>query len=108
METALHRDRNYIPVDWVQVVVTLDRPTPESLAGCNRKEKFNILLENARRHRTELVQWIQEHDLSSEVARIGAPTSFHLLFVQCTLHAATQLVNAPGVVDVAVEDEVQH
>jgi len=108
METARHRNQHQNSVDLVQVMVTLDRPKPESLAGCDRKEKFNILLENARRHRTELVQWIQEHDLCSEVARIGGPTSFNLLFVQCTPHAATQLAHAPGVVDVTVEYEIHH
>jgi len=108
MKTTLQREENPDADYWVQAMVTIDRPQPESLAGCTRKEKFNILLENAQRHRTELVQWIQEHDLACEVARIGAPTSFNLLFVQCTTHAATQLAHAPGVVEVAVEHELQH
>jgi hypothetical protein len=105
MESALHRRQAPNSIPWVQVMVTIDRPEPESLAGCNRKEKFAILLENARRHRTQLVQWIQEQELADEVARIGAPTSFNLLFIQCTPHAAAQLAHAPGVVNVAVEQE---
>jgi hypothetical protein len=102
MEQPLQRQQTHKAVDWVQVMVTIDRPKAESLAGCNRKEKFHILLENAQRQRMQLLQWIQEHGLASEVARIGAPTSFNLLFVQCTPHAATELARAPGVVDIAV------
>jgi len=109
---ALHRTQNRTQTrtatDLVQVMVTIDRPEPESLAGCNRQEKFDILLENAQRHRTELVAWIQEQNLADEVARIGAPTSFNLLFVQCTPHAATQLARAPGVIDITVETEIYH
>ena len=99
--------RNQQPdsTDWVQVMLTIDRPAPERLAGCDRKEKFDILLENAQRKRTQLVQWIQEHEWANEVARVGAPTSFNLLFVQCTPYAAAQLAYAPGVVDVALEQE---
>lgn len=108
METALHCTQAHQSAPWVQVMVTIDRPKPESLAGCDRKEKFAILVENARQHRQQLVQWIQEHDLADEVVRIGAPTSFNLLFIQCTPHAAAQLAQAPGVVDVAVEHEVYH
>lgn len=107
MEPALHRT----PIDpppLVQVIVTIERPKPENLAGCNRKEKFAILLENAHQHRQQLVQWIQAHDWANEVRRIGAPTSFNLLFIQCTPHAAAQLAHAPGVVDVAVEREFYH
>ena len=91
--------------DWVQIMLTIDRPAPERLAGCDRKEKFDILLENAQRKRTQLVQWIQEQNLADEVARVGAPTSFNLLFVQCTPYAAAQLAHAPGVVAVALEQE---
>ena len=104
---ALHRTQDrtqrHNTTDLVQVMVTIDRPEPESLVGCNRQEKFDILLKNAQRHRSELVEWIQKQNLDDEVARVGAPTSFNLLFVQCTPHAALQLAHAPGVVDIAVE-----
>ena len=109
---ALHRTQDrtqrHNTTDLVQVMVTIDRPEPESLVGCNRQEKFDILLKNAQRHRSELVEWIQEQNLDDEVARVGAPTSFNLLFVQCTPHAALQLAHAPGVVDIAVEAENYH
>lgn len=105
MEKASHRNQQHDATDWVQVMLTIDRPAPERLAGCDRKEKFDILLENAQRRRTQLLQWIQEHNLADEVARIGAPTSFNLLFVQCTPYAAALLAHAPGVVDIALEQE---
>ena len=105
MGKVIHRDQQRDSADWVQVMLTIDRPTPERLAGCDRKEKFDILLENAQRKRAQLMQWIQEHNLTGEVARIGAPTSFNLLFVQCTPYAAAQLAHAPGVVDIALDQE---
>ena len=105
MGEVSHRNQQHDAIDWVQVMLTIDRPAPERLAGCDRKEKFDILLENAQRKRTQLVQWIQEQDLAAEVARVGAPTSFNLLFVQCTPYAAAQLAHAPGVVDVALDPE---
>lgn len=103
MGEAIHRNPQHDSVDWVQVMLTIDRPAPERLANCDRKEKFDILLANAQHQRAQLLQWIQEHNLADEVARIGAPTSFNLLFVQCTPHAAAQLAHAPGVVDMALE-----
>lgn len=105
MEKAIQRDQQHDAADWVQVMLTIDRPAPERLAGCDRQEKFDILLANAQRKRAQLMQWIQEHNLSREVARIGAPTSFNLLFVQCTPYAAAQLAHAPGVVDIALDQE---
>lgn len=94
-------------VDWVQVMVTIERPSPASLAACNRQEKFDILLKNAQHQRTLLVQWIQAHNLADEVLRIGPPTSLNLLFVQCTSHAAAQLAHVPGVVDITLESELR-
>lgn len=99
------RPHRHDSTDWVQVMLTIDRPTPERLAACDRRQKFDILLENAKQQRSQLLQWIQEHGLTDQVARIGAPTSFNLLFVQCTPHAAAELAHAPGVVDIALDDE---
>ena len=100
-----HHAQRHDSVDWVQVMLTIDRPAPERLADCDRRQKFDILLENAKRKRTQLLEWIQAHDLTDEVARIGAPTSFNLLFVQCTPHAAAQLAHAPGVIDIALDEQ---
>jgi hypothetical protein len=107
MEQRHHRPPKHDSADWVQVMLTIDRPTPERLADCDRRQKFDILQENAQRQRSQLLQWIQEHGLADQVARIGVPTSFNLLFVQCTPHAAAQLAHAPGVVDIALDYEVK-
>lgn len=108
MEQRHHRPPKHDSADWVQVMLTIDRPAPERLAACDRRQKFDILLANAQHKRSQLLQWIQEHDLANEVARIGAPTSFNLLFVQCTPHAAAQLAHAPGVIDIALDYEPKH
>jgi len=93
-------------VDWVQVMLTIERPSPASLAGCTRHEKFDILLKNAERQRMQLLAWIQAHGLADEVLHIGPPTSLNLLFVQCTSHAAAELAHVPGIVDVVLEYEL--
>ncbi len=94
------------PIAWVQVMLTIERPGASLLAGCNRQETFDILLKNAQQQREVIVQWIQAHDLADEVLRIGPPTGLNLLFVQCTAHAAAQLAQVPGVIEVALEDEL--
>lgn len=91
---------------WVQVMLTMERPSSSSLTGCNRQEKFDILLKHAQHQREVLIEWIQSHNLADEVLRIGQPTSLNLLFVQCTPHAADQLAQVPGVVDVALEGTI--
>src|SRR5689334_7637005 len=87
---------------WVKVMVAIDRPSAEKLAHYDRRQKLEILEENALLHRNELVQWIDEHGLAPEVAKIGAPTSLNMLFVQCTPHVAQELEHAPGVTDVTL------
>jgi hypothetical protein len=86
---------------WVKVMVTVDRPPAESLAQHNRREKIQILEENARQHRAGLVQWIEEHGFSEDVAVIGAPNSMNLFFIECTPEVAQALIHAPGVIRVA-------
>jgi hypothetical protein len=85
----------------VKVVVTVDRPPATVLARHNRREKLEILQENARQHRAGLVQWIEEHGFSKDVAAIGAPNSMNLFFVECTPEVAQALKHAPGVLHVA-------
>jgi phage gp46-like protein len=89
---------------WVDAVVTMERPPRTALARADRRKKLEILEENARQHRTELVQWIEEHGLATEVATVGDATRFNLLFVKCTPKVARALKKAPGVVAVTMAD----
>lgn len=107
MSQLLPPQRPEDPVVWVQVMLTIERPSANTLAGCNRQETFDILLKNAQHQRAVLVEWIQAHDLADEVLRIGPPTSLNLLFVQCTAHVAAQLAQVPGVTHVALEHELR-
>lgn len=93
------------PHAWVNAVVTMERPPRAALARANRRKKLEILEENARQHRAELVQWIEEHGLAREVAAVGDSTSFNLLFVKCTPKVARALKEAPGVVAVTTTDD---
>ncbi|MEZ4866833.1 MAG: hypothetical protein R3C14_36265 [Caldilineaceae bacterium] len=102
VRSRLHRSE---PTDWVQVMLTIDRPDPGALADYSRREKFRILQDSARFQRDVLQRWIQEHGLADEVARIGDPTTFNFLFVECTPHAAQELAHAPGVVNVTTETQ---
>lgn len=86
----------------VSALVTLDRPLPASFAECDRGDKYAILLDNTQQQRSQLLHWIADHGLADEVLRVGAPTTFNLLFVCCTRHAADQLAKAPGVKEVTI------
>jgi hypothetical protein len=91
---------------WVKVMVTVDRPPAEVLAHHNRREKIQILEANARQQRADLVQWIEEHGFSEDVAVIGAPNSMNLFFIECTPEVAQALAHAPGVIHVAPATEL--
>lgn len=86
----------------VSALVTLDRPAPAQLADCTRSDKYERLLENTQQQRADLLRWIEEHGLAEEVLRIGASTTFNLLFVCCTQHAAAELAQAPGVKEITI------
>jgi hypothetical protein len=43
--------------------------------------------------------------LAGQVAKVGAPTSLSLIFIQCTPHAAQELVYAPGVTSIMLADD---
>lgn len=91
----------------VSALVTLDRPAPAQLADCTRGDKYELLLANTQQQRADLVHWIEEHELADEVLRIGASTTFNLLFVCCTQHAAAELVQAPGVKEVTIAGDCE-
>lgn len=98
-------DLSSVHSDWIKVVVTLDRPSSEALAHCNRGEKVKILKKNAQCQRRNLVAWIEEHGLARQVAKVGVPTSLSLIFIQCTPHAAQELVYAPGVTSIMLTED---
>lgn len=87
-------------MDLVQVMVQVARPAPESLAD-SRGEKYRALRENSLRQRERLVSWIAAEGLQDEVSRVGPPTAFDLLFVDCTTRVARRLPEAPGVIKVS-------
>lgn len=88
-------------MDLVQVMVQVARPAPESLADSQRGEKYRALRENSLRQRERLVSWIAAEGLEDEVSRVGPPTAFDLLFVDCTTRVARRLPEAPGVIKVS-------
>jgi len=98
-------DLSQVHADWIKVVVTLDRPSSEALAHCNRGEKVKMLKKNAQCQRHNLVEWIEKHGLAGEVAKIGAPTTLSMLFIQCTPRAAQALGSAPGVTSIMLAED---
>jgi len=98
-------DLSSVHADWIKVVVTLDRPSSEALAHCNRGEKVKILKKNAQCQRRNLVEWIEKRGLAGEVAKVGTPTTLSMLFIQCTPHAAQELVYAPGVTNIMLTED---
>jgi hypothetical protein len=86
----------------VKVMVTLERPSSQELAGYDRNTKYQILRNNNIEFKEGLVHWIEEQGLSHEVAEIGDATAFNVLFLVCTPHVAERLLQAPGVVNVSL------
>lgn len=100
-------DQLVAATDVVSALVTLERPQPAHLADHDRGDKYTILFDNTQQQRTELLHWIEAHGLADEVLRVGASTTFNLLFVCCTLHAADQLAHAPGVKEVTIAGDCE-
>lgn len=82
-------------------MVVIDRPDPDTLASYDRSQKFRLLQENSAARRDELVDWLTNHGLTDQVASVGEPTTFNVLFVTATSHAAQRLTEAPGVLGVS-------
>jgi len=91
--------------DMVKVMVTLERPSSQELAGYNREMKYQVLRNNSIEFKEGLVHWIEDQGLSHEVAEVGDVTAFNVLFIVCTPHVAQRLVQAPGVVSVSLTSD---
>lgn len=91
--------------DLIDVWVTMERPSSESLESLPRDERYRTLQTAAYEQRAALEQWIADHGLSESVSAIGEATAFNLLFATLTPAAAAALLEAPGVVAVAPADE---
>lgn len=105
-DTALlpHTSNHHQP-DLVSVLLEVERPSSAELAPYSRGERYRRLRANTEAHRAELEHWIDRHNLGDEVVAVSPATGFNLLFVQCTAHAAQELANAPGVVDVLTTND---
>jgi hypothetical protein len=104
--TSLPPTSNHHPAtDLVNVLLEVERPSSAELAPYSRGERYRRLRANTEAHRARLQHWIDRHNLSDEVLAMSPATGFNLLFVQCTPHAAQELANAPGVVDVLSSDQ---
>ncbi|MCS7221135.1 MAG: hypothetical protein RML36_12065 [Anaerolineae bacterium] len=86
----------------VKVMVTLERPSSQELAGYNRDMRYQVLRNNSVEFKEGLIHWIKEQGLSHEVAEIGDATAFNVLFLVCTPQVAERLLQAPGVVNVSL------
>ena len=93
------------PSQLVNVVLEIERPPAEELAGYPRDERYRRLRANTEAHRHQLEGWLDRQRLTDEVAAMGPATGFNLLFVKCTTNAAQALAHAPGVIDMMVTDD---
>ncbi len=90
---------------FVNVLLQVERPAPEELAHYSRGERYRLLRANVEAQRKQLQQWIAMHNLSDEVRSVSPATGFNMLFVECTPHAAQELLHAPGVIDITPVDQ---
>jgi hypothetical protein len=93
------------PQGMIQLMVTLARPDPKELAGYDRARKFQLLQDNSMKRRADLVAWLREQDLANQVAKVGEPTAFNVLFITATPAVAKRLTDAPGVLSVSPTEE---
>lgn len=99
------RKRFEYRADMVTVMLTLERPSSEELSEHGRADKYAALKSNASQIRSQLLEWIREHGMDEEVARVGEPTVFNTLFVTSSRVVAEELSHAPGVVQVQPAEE---
>lgn len=97
---------NGVKPAFVNVLLKVERPSPEELTHYSRKERYQLLRANAEAQRKQLQQWIAMHNLSDEVRSVSQATGFNMLFVECTPHAAQEMLQAPGVIDVMPVEEI--
>ena len=100
---------NILPDDASQMLdlmLTLERPTSESLNGMNRGEKHKTLTKNSEQLRTELLDWLAAEGLANQVETVGEATTFNTLFVKTTPYVAQMIGHAPGVKEIAVTNDV--
>lgn len=90
----------------IRSVVTITRPRREELSRYSRAEKYRMLREYSARMRNQLMEWINQRGLSSEVVQVSEPTVFNTLFMVATRHATELIARAPGVVRVEEDGDI--
>lgn len=88
-------------LETVDLMLTLERPTPAAMNGIDRGKKYKMMRQNSEHLREELLKWLDDQGLANDVMEIGEATAFNTLFVKATSYAAEMITTAPGVIDVA-------
>lgn len=86
--------------DWVTILVTMEQPSQEALAGLDRSQRHDLLSDYANQRYHALIDWIDDQDLEREFKRIGSPTLFSTVTMISTPRGAKLIRKAPGVVNV--------
>ena len=86
--------------NWVTILVSMEQPPNEALAGLDRSQRHDLLCDNAKQRYLAIIDWIDAQDLENEFKRIGSPTLFSTITMVCTPLAAKLIRKAPGVTDV--------
>lgn len=100
-EKPMNQSDSNLAAGMSEWMVVIDRPDPDMLASYDRGQKFRLLQENSAARRDELIDWLADHGLTDQVASVGEPTTFNVLFVTATSLAAQRLTEAPGVLGVS-------
>lgn len=86
--------------NWVTILVSMEQPSKEALAGLDRSQRHDLLCDNAKQRYLAIIDWIDAQDLENEFKRIGSPTLFSTITMVCTPLGAKLIRKAPGVTDV--------
>jgi hypothetical protein len=94
-------------VHQVRLSVQVQRPASDDLALYDRDTRVKKLQENARQRQQDILDWLDEHDLADQVSCFAPSTVFNLLFMDASPEVADRIKDAPGVVEVAIVEEVE-
>jgi hypothetical protein len=91
----------------VNLAVTIKRPETEELQHLDRSEKYARLRANSEQRLEDIKAWLDQRDLTDQVAHIDNATVFNILFLTAEEALLEELKHAPGVLDVGIVEDIE-
>jgi hypothetical protein len=85
----------------IKLMLEMDSPPIRDYEQLDRGAKYRTLVEDNRRKRNELIDWLRSNQLDQFVLGIGDATFANYLFLEATRNIESQLRAAPHIEDVS-------